>query len=263
MKSSILALGLFAGLSVCSVASASIVWNFSGTSLQNNGYSPSPTGGTGTISAYAFQMDANGNLLSTPTTDANHGPYGTPTLDGLFQVDNFPYGEGSGIAPYNPTEGGGFGFPFQDGITDTVGNVGSQFKNGPYDNFLELQLGANIPAGTTLTFLMQHGDGDGSLADVNVFSEDGTVGSGVAPSGMKEVWSDVAINGHTNTVGQFTITTDGKAEVIAIEADCHYLLLDTITGTPSTVPEPRCYGILLAGMLGLAMVVYNRKRVTE
>ena len=38
-----------------------------------------------------------------------------------------------------------------------------------------------------------------------------------------------------------------------------YLLLDTITGTTSTVPEPRFYGLLMAGMLGLAGV-YARKR---
>ena len=266
MKRSLYTIGLLAGLSLCSVASASTVWDFSGTSLESNGYAPSP----GTISAYAFQLNKNGAIVSTPVTNKNNGSGGTSTLNGLFQVNNNIQHNGAGIAPYNPTEGGtpgagGDGFPSQDGITDTVSNVGSQYlSNGPYSNFLELQLSASIPAGTTLTFLMQMGTADGPTASVDVYTGNGTVGSGIAPSALTLLsGSPFTIAGHGNTVGQFSFVTDGKAEVVAIVADCHYLLLDTITGTTS-VPEPRFYGILLAGLLGLVgTYVQNRKRVTE
>jgi hypothetical protein len=258
-------IALFAVLALTTAANATTVWNFAGTSLQNNGYSPTPTGGTGTISVYAFQLDDNGNLLTTPVTNANHGGGGTSTLNGLFQVTNGdPNDEGSGIAPYNPTEGGA-PFSNQDGITDDVANVGPQFHNGPYNNFLELQLSSNIPVGTTLTFLMEHGNGDGSApAFVDVYTDNNAlVGSGIAPENMTLADSKVQINtiGQANPGGTFTITATGKNEVVAIVADCHYLLLDTITGT--TVPEPRFYGVLLAGLLGLVGIfVHNRRRVT-
>jgi hypothetical protein len=260
MNRSLSALALLAGLSLCSLANASTVWNFSGTSLEANGYAPTP----GTIGAYAFQLDGNGNIVSTPVKDG-----GSSTLSGLFQVDNTIQDEGAGIAPYNPSEGGtpgahGNGFPSQDGITDDVPNVNSNYHNGPYGNFLELQLSASIPAGTTLTFLMQLGTADGPTATVDVYTKNGTVGSGVAPDTMNLLsGSPFTIAGHNNTVGQFSFTTDGQAEVVAIVADCHYLLLDTITGTTSSVPEPRFYGVLLAGLLGLVgMFVQKRKRVT-
>ena len=52
---------------------------------------------------------------------------------------------------------------------------------------------------------------------------------------------------------------------IAIEASSHNVLINTLTtgAGPSTVPEPRFYGLLLAGLLGLAGTVYRRRRVTE
>ena len=265
MKRTIYALGLFAALSLGSLANATTVWNFAGTTQQTNGYTP-----TAGISVYAFQLNGSGNLLSTPVTNMNSGSGGTSTLNGLFQATNCsPFCEGSGIGPFNPTEGAA-PFSAQDGITDTVGNVGSQYQGaGPYSNFLELQLSSTIPAGTTLTFLMQHGNGDGSApAFVDVYTDNNaTVGTGIAPKSMTLADSSVQINtvtggGVQNTVGQFSITTTGKNEVVAIAADCHYLLLDTITGT-SSVPEPRFYGFLMAGLLGLAILAHNRKRVTQ
>jgi hypothetical protein len=271
MKRTLYGLALLAGLSLVSVANATTVWDFSGTSLQANGFTPSPSGGAGTISAYAFQTDGNGNLLSTPATY-----WGTPTLNGLFQVNDkiADGGEGAGIAPYNPTEGGtpgngGDGFPNQDGITDSVPHTWNGNTGGYNSNFLELQLGANIPKGTTLSFLMQLGDAAGPVdSAVNVSWGDGTVGSGgVAPNSLAHVLAGnpVTISGDDNVQpGQFSITTDGKAEVVAIVADCHYLVLDTIQGTSSSVPEPRFYGILLAAMLGIAGIyARSRRRVTE
>jgi len=254
------AFALLAVLALVTAANATTVWNFgTTTSTESNGFTVTPVAGE-SISAYAFQTTAGGTLLSTPT---NNG-FGTPTLSGLFEVD--VNGEGDGIGPYNPTETQS-NFQNQDGITDTVSNVGGSFHNGPYNNFLELQLSANIPAGTVLTFVLSHGNGDGSApASVNVYTDNNaTVGSGISYTGMTLADSNVNVNtiGQPNPGGSFTITATGKNEVVAIVADCHYLLLDSITGT-SSVPEPRFYGLLLAGLLGLVGIfVHNRKRVTE
>ena len=59
----------------------------------------------------------------------------------------------------------------------------------------------------------------------------------------------------------FTKTTAGN-EWIAISADCHYLLLTEMKVTTSTVPEPRFYGLLMAGMLGLAGIYARKRRAT-
>src|ERR1700680_3330927 len=59
---------------------------------------------------------------------------------------------------------------------------------------------------------------------------------------------------------QFSITKNlSGVQWVAIAADCHYLLLDEVKTTYGSVPEPRFYGLLMAGMLGLAGV-YARKR---
>jgi hypothetical protein len=67
---------------------------------------------------------------------------------------------------------------------------------------------------------------------------------------------------------QFKITTDTTAgdpiEFIAIQADCTYLLLNSITSSgPSSVPEPRFYGLLLAGLLCAGGVVYQKRRAAR
>jgi hypothetical protein len=256
MKRAFLAAALLSGLALVPAAHATTVWNFTGTSLRADGYTPTPSGGVGTISVYAFQTNGTQTTISSSTT----------TLNGLFQVDDTIQDHGAGIAPYNPTEGGkagpkgtGDGFPNQDGITDDLGGVNN------LNNFLELQLGSNIPAGTTLTFLMQYGDAESPSSKIDVFYGDGTVGSGILPKNLLHhlAGNPFTITGDDNTVGQFSITTDGKNEVVALVADCHYLLLDNIKGYAS-VPEPRFYGILLAGLLGLmGIFVQRRKRAAE
>jgi hypothetical protein len=47
---------------------------------------------------------------------------------------------------------------------------------------------------------------------------------------------------------------------VAIQADCHYLLLDQIgVSQPTTsTPEPRFYGFLMAGLLCLAVIMRRR-----
>ena len=63
----------------------------------------------------------------------------------------------------------------------------------------------------------------------------------------------------------FTGGSTHNDQYIAIEASSHNVLINTLTtgAGPSTVPEPRFYGLLLAGLLGLAGTVYRRRRVTE
>ena len=70
------------------------------------------------------------------------------------------------------------------------------------------------------------------------------------------------------TTPQFKITTDTTTgdpiEFIAIQADCTYLLLNSITSSgPSSVPEPRFYGLLLAGLLCASGVVYQKRRAAK
>jgi hypothetical protein len=81
------------------------------------------------------------------------------------------------------------------------------------------------------------------------------------PIKVDETGSILSNGSSQPTVPQFSITKAAGVEWVAISADCHYLLLDSITGTmtTSTVPEPRFYGLLIAGMLGFAGV-YARKR---
>jgi hypothetical protein len=173
---------------------------------------------------------------------------------------------GVGIAPYNPTEGTSGAFSAQDGLTDTVHDAPAGSNN-----FILLNLSSNIAAGTTISFLLQAGV---SLDTFDVYTLSGgttpkNLGLGGA-GGMVKVDSAVKVdetgsilsNGSSQpTTPQVSITKTAGVEWVAISADYHYLLLDSITGTrtTSTVPEPRFYGLLMAGMLGLAGV-YARKR---
>ena len=66
------------------------------------------------------------------------------------------------------------------------------------------------------------------------------------------------------TTPQFSIKTTTSAldpiEFIAIKADCTYLLLNSITAHTPSVPEPRFYGFLLAGLFGVVGAIYQRRR---
>ena len=89
---------------------------------------------------------------------------------------------------------------------------------------------------------------------------------------MNEVQTAISVgslNGGASSP-QFSVTTNTTSlnpyEYIAIQADCTYLLLNSITesgGGGQTTPEPRFYGILLVAMLGLVGIVYRKRRVTE
>lgn len=251
------------GAALTSVADASVTTSYfcfgpggcnaNGTPITNgtatqvsNGASFTGTNG-GTISVYADQANSSGTFV-TPATDN-----GTATENGLFEVSDSPNNKGVGIAPYNPVEGTSNSFSSQDGLTDQVNGASTN------NNFLLLDLGSNIAQGTTISFLLQAGV-SGDTFDVYT-------GTGTEPtsfSGMTKADSSpiaVTENGSNQpTTPQFSITkTTSGNEWVAISADCHYLLLDQIVTSYSSVPEPRFYGLLMAGLLGLAGI-YARKR---
>jgi len=210
----------------------------------------------GTVTVYAEQANASGTFLSTP-----YKYNGTATESGLFEVNDKYNNRGMGIAPYNPVEGTSSGtFSNQDGLTDTVYKAPSG-----YDNFLLLQLGSNITAGSTVSFLLQAGV-TGDTFDVYTggstmpTSFSGMTKANSSPISVDEGGTSMP-NGTSAGQGfQFSITKTGTGvQWIAISADCHYLLLDQIKTTYSSVPEPRFYGLLMASMLGLGLV-YARKR---
>ena len=245
-------IGLITGFSFASVANATVcpanTWCFGGNPAlvaQGSTYSI----GLGTITVDAAQVSGAGQTNITSTSDA--------TINGLFQTNDSTFDEGIGIAPYNPSEGGS-PFSSQDGITDT--------------NVLELQLGSNIANGTTLKFLLQAGIGY-STDSITVYTEKPTSHSAtpVNLTAMNVFDNSLAVPilkgmiSTNGTAGWFSLTKDTSGtEFVAIQADCHYLLLDTITGTPpSGVPEPRFYGLLLASMLGLAGIYFRNRKAAQ
>jgi hypothetical protein len=186
-------------------------------------------------------------------------------VSGLFEVQKGANGNlASGIGPYVSSEGGS---PY----TGQLGISESTSGGNTYEDMLYIevsQTGSNpIPSGTTLSFLMQEGD----VADTfNVFT--GTFAAGTNPpnlSSMTEVKSGLGVGTEDGgaTTPQFSIVTSTTAadpvEFIAIEADCQYLLLNKITAVTPSVPEPRFYGLLLAGLLGLAGMAYQRRRAAQ
>jgi hypothetical protein len=156
---------------------------------------------------------------------------------------------GNGIAPYNPSEGSSGSMSNQDGITDSVPENSA---GGSYSNILEVYLNSSIANGSTLSFLLQEGV-SASGDTVSVFTANASTPQN--PSGMNVFNNSVAspIGGitTTGTTSQFTITKTSTNEFVAIEADCHYLLLTSITATPGTVPEPSFYGFFALAMVGL------------
>jgi hypothetical protein len=194
-----------------------------------------------------------------PNPDGPNNP-----VSGLFEVGQGQGGNiASGIGPYYTNEGG----------ADYTTQLGIQ-ESGNTDGvlYLEVSNASGVASGSTLSFLMQEGLTQDTFS---VYTE--TLAAGSAPpniSSMTEVPGDsnVAVGGAGATSGrattpQFSIVTSTpgtSVEFIAIQADCEYLLLNKITTTgPSSVPEPRFYGLLLASLLGLAGMVYQKRRTTR
>jgi hypothetical protein len=252
-------IGALGALAFATVGSAttcpSDTWCFGAPTTGNNisvADGSSYSSALGTIYVYGEQIK-NG---------ANGGSYyssSNGTINGLFATNDNKFDEGVGIAPYDPAEGSSNYDANQDGITNVVNG------NGTYGDIMVVELGANIAQGTTLSFLLQAGIG-ASSDTVSAYWQDGG-SSNVSPNSMTNFANTTAGQISTNgTTSQFSLTKNTSGiEFVAIEADCHYILLDTITGTPGTspTPEPRFYGLLLAGLLGVAGMAYHKRRTAQ
>jgi len=231
-----------------------------GTPTQvNNGTTFNGTSG-GSIVAYADQANASGTFV-TPYKYNN-----TATESGMFEVSDKYNNRGVGIAPYNPIEGTSNGtYSTQDGLTDTVYRAPTG-----YDNFLLLNLN-NIAVGSTISILLQAGVSGDTFDVYSGGASTPTSFSGMTKLNNAAIAVDEGGTSQPNGVsaGQgyqftFTKTTAGTTnQWIAISADCHYLLLTEIKVSTSTVPEPRFYGLLLAGMLGIAGVYARKRQMTS
>lgn len=244
------------------------VWCFASNPTQvSDGATYSTIAGssvTGAITVYSEQVTNSNN---------NFYKFSDSTINGLFSTNDtvvYNTDTGIGIAPYNPSETD-YNFTNQDGITDAVGTNNYGGTNTNYGNILLLNI-SNVAAGTTLSFLLQEGPNTTDPDSAVFYYQNGgsvNVGmnQGISPSGMTS-FGTVSAGQITTTGGspQISLVRDSAAtEWVAIEADCHYMLLSSITGTApmSGVPEPRFYGLLLASLLGIAGVVYQRRRTAQ
>jgi hypothetical protein len=256
-------LTVVAGLSLGTLAhGAPVTWSFgSNPAVQySTGQSFNCTGSTACSGAgmpiivYADQVSATTPAAApNSTTKVTGGALQTPlgdsggVVDGLFATSSaVESGFETGIAPYNPQDNTwpynnqGGTYNNQDGITPT--------------NILELNI-SGVAKGASLAFVLQGPSGD----DVTVYT--GDVSSQTSLSGLT-VFDNSANNpigngviSPTGTTTDFTIVRDSSAsEFVAIQADCHYLLLDTITDTPAPTPEPRLYAFLLVGLLAIPAI---------
>jgi hypothetical protein len=207
------------------------------------GYAVPPQGGQAiTIYGATVSNNPNGN-------SPNDG--GPGAFTGVLPVFSVTSGSGgniaSGLAPYVSSQGG---YTSQLGVTE-------------YD-VLVLDL-SQVTAGSTLQFTMTEGDKNESFnvwtGTANTTTNYAT-GLGTSTSfstGANPLKNEVITGQQVNTNPTFTLTAASN-EWIAIQADCQYLLLDTIKVTPpGAVPEPSFYAVFAAGLIGLAVVVRRRR----
>jgi len=259
-------LGL-AGLALASFANASVTYTFATSDqqvAQGSTYCPTYSISCGistpTVGVYAEQTNGSNENFVTPVT-SGFGQFATSTESGLFTVTDVPNNRGIGIAPYNPTDGSGGSFDNQQGITDSADNA-----NGN-NNILLLKL-SDFSAGSTLSLLLQAGVTGDSFTVYTATGAMPTSLSGMSKYDANPINVDESGNSQP-TIPQLSGLTiaglnSGTTGWIAIQADCHYLLLDTLTVTPgAATPEPRFYGLLLAGFLALAGMVYQKRRAAQ
>jgi len=256
MKFALSILGLAAGLSLASVANATVTYTFaSGNSIISQ--SSVSTGGAtysqsaGTITVYDVQTTTGGTFESQNSSES-----------GLFTVT--AGANGNGIAPYDPNEYSGFGSATSTSNLEEQTGI-ANFSN--FDNVLLLKL-TGFAANSTLSLLLQAGPTDDSFTVYTGTgsSEPGSLGSltKVDASPISVGGGAAALGGTEPTSPQVTGLTiaglnSSTTGWIAIQADCQYLLLDTVTVGTTATPEPRFYGILLAAFLGLAGIAYKRR----
>jgi hypothetical protein len=263
--------GIAAGLSLASLANASVTYTFAtGNQQVSQGSTYCPTYSTScgssipTVGVYAEQTSGSNGTFATP---ANVGfPSYASTESGLFTVTDSPNNFGTGIAPYDPSQGSGSNFSNQDGIVD---NVPGSSNNG---NILLLKL-SDISAGSTLSLLLDAGVSGDSFT---IYTSTGAMPTSLSgmtkydsnPINVDEAGSIKSDGSSQPTTPQVTgLTIAGLSSSttgwIAIQADCHYLLLDTLSITPAAAPEPRFYGLMLAGLLGMAGMAYQKRRAAQ
>ena len=125
MKCVLYIFGLTAGLSLATVASATVTYTFATSDTQvaqGSTYcatfsTPSSCSGKQTVTVYGEQT--NGNPDTTFSSSSS-------TLNGLFTVTDSPNNFGTGIAPYDPREGTGGSFSSQDGINHASASAKSR-----------------------------------------------------------------------------------------------------------------------------------------
>ncbi len=261
------------GFAASSLASANVTWTFG--SGASSGGSQLANGTTYTVSGNSLQVygvqensyliggayRASGTLQSTSYTNS--------TINALFQVSNGVYG--TGIAPYDPAQCGGLtsgctNMNSQDGLTDAVGAAASA-PTGATQNLVLVHLTAT--ANESLTFLLN--SVHQSPADTfNIWTYYQTaaptaLGTNSGTSWSNEVVVGQSLNLSSPATGSATINTGSNSGSlwVAIQADCHYLLLNSITAVPgAATPEPRFYGMLLTGLLGVAIAIARRRAST-
>jgi hypothetical protein len=260
--------------SLWSIANATTVtYNFSGTTQNVGSTGVVQSGGGGMFFATSSQSFGSPSIAvygETTTQTGDGGPGKFTGTTGLFEVTNGSGGNtATGIGPYDNMGGTSpsLNFQLQPGISSSQAVDGSGAS--PSDQLLLLNL-SNLTAGSTVSFVMATGANAGA-AGVNVWTGTPTgtpLGVGTGWSGQTasntlatESIAGGAVNGSGGAATQsFTLFTNNlpSNEWIAIQADCHYLLLQSITVTsPSGVPEPSFYGFFALGMV--AMVIGARK----
>jgi hypothetical protein len=259
-----------AGLMLASLANANVTWTWNFAGPTNGSYTAGPSGLTSTfasvthsVTVYAAQETTTGAAETTVTGTLSTA--NSSTMNGLFQVSDNPNNFGQGIAPYDPTQGGTLAqneagaFNSQPGLSDDTGTNLS--------NLLLINVGA-VTNNETLSFLLNAGVAGDSFNVWTYYGAATPTSLGDGGIAMSEAIGNVSVGAATNANGsvqptspQYTYTANANGNLwVAIQADCHYLLLDQIgVNQPTTsTPEPRFYGFLMAGLLGLAVIMRRR-----
>jgi hypothetical protein len=254
---------------------ATVIWDL-GSSINTyaQGASFTATTGSQTVNVFAEQLTDSGSAggygtIQTPEGGTGSGSTlctGGNTTSGtcLFSVNATSGNIDSGIGPYAPVEGGS-PYTGQQGISD---DSAGYLTNA--DNVLYIELGSSIAAGSTVSFLLQAGDQGGATftayssntsSPFNLTSTTQINGTpiAIATSTSGDPNAAGTLTATNTSAAQLTITRDSAAtQFIALQADCTYILLDQIAVTPATAPEPRFYGMLLAGLLAVAVTLRRR-----